>query len=670
MQLTRLVSRVSVVTLVALLCVLATPNPAFAEGSTNTSAPAQSSTGPTKPPGPAGGTYTYNTTTGLWENDHYTWDPITQQTKPKQPQDYSYNPSTGMWDTTDWAYNPTNGKYEPNTVSKPTSPLGGTQKPQTAITNPSDNSSSSDSTQPSPPPVTATPQPGVADSQKTTGAFDLFYNSSISTNVTSNAQSGDASVSKNTAAGSALSGDALSMASVFNLLQSSWSDLRDQGFVSFISNIFGDVVGDLMIDPDALAGAKALANTKINDIDINTVSNNQIKNNIDLSAQSGNANITGNTQAGDATSGSATALANVVNMINSIIGSGQSFFGVVNIHGNLDGDILMPDKFLANLLASNAPSATLDTSKLSQADQKTIATLTDTDSITNNTSLTAASGSALVSDNTNAGSATTGAASTKLTIFNLTGKNIVGSDSLLVFVNVLGEWIGMIVNAPAGTTAAALGDVTSQSISNPSNTALNGTSNANITNNISISSASGDANVSHNTSAGNARSGNAAAGVNLANITSSTLNLSNWFGILFINVLGTWHGSFGINTSNGTIITTGSASSAGQPNLATVSTQSPQVFRVVSNNNQISLSRASFTPEVNEAILGSTSEHPSNNSFRGVAPVDVNSSTGGTPTVAVTHNYWIPAIGTLLGAVLLGAERIISVVQRRRLAHA
>src|SRR3989344_5900538 len=101
----------------------------LAEGSTDTTgtdtstaAPDTTTTppatqGPTSPPGASGDTYHYNPATGLWENDYYTWDPVTNQSKPKIAQTYSYNPATGMWDTTEWVYDAPSGKYIPNVVS-------------------------------------------------------------------------------------------------------------------------------------------------------------------------------------------------------------------------------------------------------------------------------------------------------------------------------------------------------------------------------------------------------------------------------------------------------------------------------------------------------------------------------------------------------------------------
>jgi hypothetical protein len=132
---------------------------------------------------------------------------------------------------------------------------------------------------------------------------------------------------------------------------------------------------------------------------------------------------------------------------------------------------------------------------------------------------------------------------TSLTVLNLTGQQVVAKNSLLVFVNVLGKWMGMIVPAPgtantSGTTMLGGGIQGSSTQSPVTNSSTNTATN--ITNNITVNAQSGDASVSDNEQAGNATSGNAAAGVNLLNITNSNFRLADWFGALFINALGSW----------------------------------------------------------------------------------------------------------------------------------
>jgi hypothetical protein len=273
------------------------------------------------------------------------------------------------------------------------------------------------------------------------------------------------------------------------------------------------------------------------DTTITATTDAAINNDIQLAATSGDAAVTGNTTAGNATTGNASVVANIINMINSVVASGSSFIGTININGNLDGDILVSPDFLPQLLAAN------------NNQQNLTANLSDTQSIANNIVLDAATGQAIVAANTTAGNATTGNATTNLTLLNLTGHNVVAKDSLLVFVNVLGTWVGMIVDAAPGSTSAALGNgVTSNSVGD---TTVNSTNNAAITNNLTLRANTGDATVAHNTTAGNATTGNATASANIANISQTNIGLTGWFGVLFINVFGSWLGSFGVDTPHG-----------------------------------------------------------------------------------------------------------------------
>src|SRR5690606_11627566 len=102
--------------------------------------------------------------------------------------------------------------------------------------------------------------------------------------------------------------------------------------------------------------------------------------------------------------------------------------------------------FIPQMLASNGGGGT-----------STQLSAQDTTTIVNNISAVAESGAASVFGNTNGGDATSGNAESNVVIFNVTGRQIVAENSMLVFVNVLGKWVGMIVDAPAGATAAMIG---------------------------------------------------------------------------------------------------------------------------------------------------------------------------------------------------------------------
>jgi hypothetical protein len=570
----RLAIRRIIIAVAAAVLVAGYPLTAWADDTSDASAAAQ---GPAAPQGPDANTYTYNSDTGMWENTYYIWDPATGQTTPKNPQTYSYNPSTGMWDTTDWVYDVTSASYVPNTVSVATPPAGAPTVggPEAAAA------------------VTAGPNSPASTDNSSTGLYNNFYNASISNTLTQDAASGNATVSMNTTAGGATTGDAVDMATILNILRSSTA-LQGGNLTTFTQDV-GDWQGDLVIDPSQLTniGSVSTASAPSN-LTINADSSGQINNDITLNATTGDASVNQNTTAGSATTGDAAAIANIVNVINSIIGAGQSFIGTININGNLDGDILLPPDTLNALLAAGTSTTGPDSPTSTSSNSTLNATLSDTNSINNTMTLSAQTGGADVSDNTTAGNATTGDASTNIQVLNLTGKQVIGADALLVFVNVMGKWVGMIVNAPSGSSSAALCNCTSgpnspAGTTTGTNTNVNSTTNNSINNNVNLAARSGDASVTDNTTAGNATSGNALASLNLLNISTSSLSLSHWLGILFINVFGSWNGSFGIDTVAGNK-PSATGGSGGGPSI-TDTVKSVKVFSFIPHSG----SGSSFT---------------------------------------------------------------------------
>lgn len=434
----------------------------------------------------------------------------------------------------------------------PTEPASTTQQPP--VSEPSNSTTSPEAaTTPEAPAAASTEASTPAPSNSTTtvpvseptASSQVKQNTAIdaTNNLTSRSQTGNTSVSTNTTGGNAASGDAAATTTIINTVHSAIQG-DTEGVAHFTADIHGNVVGDITLSP-ILNGA--MANSAHAPATTTTVQADQVANltnNISLNATSGNADVTDNTTAGNATTGSADTVANIVNLINTIIAANKSFVGTINIYGNLDGDILVSSDFIPQLLASNA------TGIPGVNGTPSILSVEDTQAIVNNVNLDAASGGASVLNNTTAGSATTGKATTNLTILNYAGHNVVASNSLLVFVNVLGQWVGVIVDAPAGATAAVLGN----GVTSNTNQAVNASTTGAITNNLDLTSRSGDATVQGNTQAGNATSGDATASANIANISTSVFSVSDWFGILFINVFGTWYGSFGVNTANGTVV--------------------------------------------------------------------------------------------------------------------
>lgn len=631
--------------------------------------------GPQQPPGADTSTYTYNESTGLWENQYYTWDPATKMTAPKQQQDYSFNPSTGMWDTTEWAYNPATSTYieNPKSVSiPPTSTATPTIASVSSTNQPSGGDIASEkalsvSAQPTTSVPTLLPVNGnssVINNGHGLQVFDYFYDARISTDINSTATTGDASVQNNTTGGSATSGDASVVANVFNYMNSSINLMSAVNPLYFMANVVGSVFGDLFINPGNIPSSQK-TDSAPSDVVINSKQSGLIENNIALSAASGNADVSSNTRAGSATTGDAYAMANVTNVINSAIGAQQSFIGLINIQGDLNGDILFPDGFLDQILASNGQNSLQQTATINDTSLHT--DLQSTQNIQNNIQTAAHTGNANVINNTSAGNATSGNAQTQVNIFNLTGRQVIGTNALLVFVNVLGNWVGLIMDAPSGTTAGLIGDGTSQSTTSQVGTdvAIQSSADHAIVNNIDVAAHTGDATVQNNTFAGDATSGAAHATVNVLNISSSTFSLGDWFGILFINVLGNWYGSFGVDTMAGNPIVVASSTS----NNASSPTDGP-VFTFVPTQR---------TTQTSPASAYSTTVAGEDASTKSPSTIVLAGSKSGPPTASTrpatpentTWRWSFLVIGIILSLLILFEEKIraYAKVQRLKIAQ-
>lgn len=538
------------------------------------------------------------------------------------PEKYTYNPDTEHWDSNKWAYNPTTNNYEPVVT-----PLTTTEQvAPVANATPVTESNSSPH--------------GQANTDSTLTANT---DATINNNINSDATTGNASVRSNTVGGNATTGDASAIATVINQINSSVNG-NGAEFATFVTDIVGDVHGDIMLYPMLLASMLQAANNP-SDSSIAVNNNAAITNNLNLNATSGNADVTDNTRAGNATTGTANTVANVMNIINSIIAANQSFVGTVNIYGNLDGDILVAPDFLPQLLASNNGGSSPVGSSLAVSSQ-------ETQSIMNNINLNAASGNAVVADNTSAGNATTGNAATNLVLLNLSGHQIVANDSLLVFVNVLGQWVGLIVDAPNGATAAALGNGVTTNTTTP-DLSIDVNNNSRIVNNLNLNSQSGNATVDGNTSAGNATTGNATASANVANVSNSQLGLSGWFGVLFINVFGSWLGSFGVDTARGN--QPGSvSSSAGHSEGATASTGA---FQFVANTARSTAKAVPFFggyAAKQDPVTPVAEESETKSEVKGIAAVAVTPPSTGTPVAQPTTVGEIDFLPIVATAFVMG----------------
>jgi len=560
-----------------------------------------------------------------------------------------------------------------DTVGQPTDTPTTTQSQTTDTTISPNTDSTTGPTTPTPPADQNSTTPDNNDVPKTTSPTSSTTSDTVSSNnqsdaktttkntaavtntTTSTAKSGDATVSNNDHAGNATSGKTTVASTTINNLQSSSSLNGTGNFATFNKDIDGNKIGDILLDPSLLINQVSVeTSTPPTNLQVRNATDATITNNITLNAQSGNATVDNNDNAGDATSGDVDAVANIVNIVNSIVGANKTFVGVININGSLDGDILIPDE-MKNLL--NQPGAT-DPNNLTV--QNNVSTTID-----NNVKTTATSGDATVNNNDNAGNATSGNASTNVTLLNLTGHEVTGSNSMVVFVNVLGKWVGFIVDAPQGTNVAALASGVADNNTATDNAKISNDTTTSITNNVDVTATSGDATVSNNDHAGNATSGNATASANILNVTNSSLSLGGWFGILFINVFGSWNGSFGVDTAAGGF-----------------STHPPQTDGTAPQSGDNNGSQNLNSPLSQHAVLaaqtGANSQDGSNDassstndSTKHKSVLGASTSRTQPPSLQTNSNHWVmPAIGIGISALLFVGEIVRSRRKARKMQFA
>ena len=646
----------------------------FAEDQIPALPPCPTASGTVAPTGAAAVTYSFNPVSCLWENSYFTWDPITKIITAKYDQTPLLNSQGTAWEYIEWIYNPSAGSYGGHIVSIPV------PAPATTPTTPGTGVNSSESTPGVPGVAGAGSQLLGSSSTSNTGPnssnnyqnggnlngnINLANNSSINTIFSSLAGTGNAIVMGNTTAGNATSGNAEAVGNFLNMIQSSWDPTLGNVTV-FNAGLFGNFFGDILFNPEAIisntgpSSNNNITNDVNGNLNINVSDTSNINNNIKLAAITGNATVSQNTNAGNAMTGNATTIANIINMINSSIATGNSFIGTLDIYGNLVGDLLLPQSILAQL-KNTGPNSKNNIANNNSSNVNLVGN--NQNSINNNLNLSASSGNAAVDSNTNAGNATTGSANTNAKQVNVIGKNSSGTKGLAVLVNVLGTWVGMLWDGSGTSSIDGTGPNSSNNISNTNTLNLNANVDQtnNITNNIELNSQTGNATVSNNTNAGNAKSGNASSAVNLLNMIDSNMAFTDWFGILFINVFGNWQGSFGVDTSAGNSQSNGSSSSSNNTSALPIQIIPKNVAKVQQrvNSNQVVGVSSSDDENINPGsgvVLSGASTDKSTKLSEVLSAKNDNKSTSSN----ILTWLMLAAVGSVIGLIiLLGAEDIM-----------
>jgi hypothetical protein len=556
------------------------------------------------------------------------------------PSDSTATVTTADPDSTTTDTTPTDPSQD-TTTSAPTdtSDSTSTSSPDTQQSTPTDTTDDDAASSPvDSSAVTPSTAPSDTDNTQTDGT-----SATISNQGTSTATSGDATVTHSSTAGNATSGNAQTIATALNILSSS-TDVQSSNVDTSVTNISGNNNNqNVVIDPSTSGADPESTDTT----EVNTASSGTIDNNLTLGATTGDATVSGNRSGGNATTGDATVDANLVNITNSDLNSGQYYIGVINIYGDLSSNILLSPEFVSQLLAENPSLLSGDTSATNNVNQ----------TINNEINTNALSGDATVENNWDGGNATSGNATTSVDTYDLANSDITGNNALLVFINVLGTWEGVIIGAPVGATTAVFGDSSAgdnvaAAPATDSQATLVSATNEEIDNTINATATTGNATVAYNGRGGNATSGNAAVSVNLLNILNSDVSLSGWFGVLFINVFGNWSGDLGIVTPPSASVTVATTA------ITTDATDDiHSLGSSIANDAYTFFEQSTSSPTIaNGQVLGTTTS----------ANTNIPNSTLPSRTVASTahdsRTWWLPALaGMILAVASLSLERVLRI---------
>lgn len=363
-------------------------------------------------------------------------------------------------------------------------------------------------------------------------------------------------------------------------------------------NIADDHVGDIVLDFGAgcvqgcngntvnaentgngAGSDNAASSSATNNNTTDQTNNANIGSALTLTADSGNNDARFNTGGdSDIVTGDANVAANSLTFANNNI-AGNVIFGVVNIFGDLIGDIILTEEAMnaacggscgGSATASNTGngSGSANTSLASNNTNNTTFQSNDAD-INNTLILDAQTGNNDASLNTGGNSTIqTGDANVQANVLNVANSNIGGGNMWLVIINEAGRWIGRIFGAPEGSNMAGsegtefvvdpeTGAVTASNNGNGANSTnqanagtttnntTNQTNNAVINNQLDLSANTGGNSTSFNTDGNsNIKTGDATIVANIVNFVNNNIVGNGKLVVTVVNVFGKWLGNF------------------------------------------------------------------------------------------------------------------------------
>ena len=300
-------------------------------------------------------------------------------------------------------------------------------------------------------------------------------------------------------------------------------------------NIFVTQNGDINLsDPYTIAASAIQDHPDDPVINVSAVNVNNfayLDNNAVSFASSGNNSIN---SIGDAiiNTGNAYSAVSILNKVNFTIINSEVHLVTINLFGQLNGNIILPN--LNPFSSCTNCGASLD------ADNQA--------SVTNNVDSVANSGKDQITASSEAGLIVTGDAKSAVNVLNIVNTDLNGVDARVLYINNLGNWNGdyigwdnnILGDNGSGLVLFSLG--TNQTTCSNCGTSADIHNTAIVKNNVLSFADSGNNSITGGNGA--ITTGTALSAVSLLNFVNSTfINSFGFFG--FINIFGNWNGSIG-----------------------------------------------------------------------------------------------------------------------------
>lgn len=414
--------------------------------------------------------------------------------------------------------------------------------------------------------------------------LNLENSAEVSNEIKESSNTGENEASYNTGNGTVETGNANSVLSLINLINSNFVALPGGDIVYLFKNIYTSLFGDYIIDPFT-GETYSLSGARINVMNSNTGADSQnqasyeqnnqdqieannktnTENNINLSANTGGNQASYNTRNGSVKTGDANVALNLFNMLNSnFIVSEKGLIGVINILGDFWGDLLLP-QWLVNAFNNQVSVNNTNTGADSQntanieVENDTEIQNKNTAAISNNISGNSSTGNNQASYNTGGGTVTSGDTNALLNLKNIANTNIIGDVVVYLLVNVLGEWNGssllpvtFLLNGSDGVSFlvsninTGAGSVNEASLSVNNDTQVKNDNEAILANNINLLANTGNNSSSYNTGSGSVSTGDANIAANIFNIINTNI-IGKRVIFLAVNIFGNWFGDIDVN---------------------------------------------------------------------------------------------------------------------------